>query len=114
MLVPAIRKSIPGNLRRIAAYITHKNKTRTKFLRYYCETDLLSTSLPSVTACRIYSNEPDSEPHFTLPALVDGASTFAPSPLTPLKLLYLSLLRITPYIDKEFDITEVLNGAKYV
>ncbi|CAL1688792.1 unnamed protein product [Lasius platythorax] len=45
--------------------------------------------------------------------LVDGAPAHIPSLLTPLKLLYLSVFRITPHIDKEFDVAEFLKGARY-
>lgn len=109
MLIPAIRRSVPCNLRRIAACVIYRNKSRTKIPRYCNESYLLSTSLPNFASCRIYSTESD----ISLPMLVDMAPTHIPSLLTPLKLLYLSALRIVPHIDKEFDITEFLKGARY-
>lgn len=110
MLIPAIRRNVPCNLRRFTACVTYRNKTRTKVPPGYCnESDLLSTSLPNFASCRIYSTESE----ISLPMLVDQAPAHVPSLLTPLKLLYLSTLRIAPYIDKEFDITEFLKGAKY-
>lgn len=114
MLVPAIRKSVPYNLRRIVTCVAYKNKIRTRMIRYRSEQNLLSTSLPNFSSCRIYSTEPDSEPQITLPMLVDGAPMYIPSLITPLKLVYFSLFKINPYIDKEFDIVEVLRGARYV
>ncbi|KAM0735614.1 m-AAA protease-interacting protein 1, mitochondrial [Formica fusca] len=109
MLIPAIRKSVPCNLRRIIACVTYRNKTKTKIPRYYNESNLLSTSLPNFASCRIYSTESE----VFLPMLVDGAPTHIPSLLTPLKLLYLSAFRITPHIDEEFNVDEFLKGAKY-
>ncbi|XP_020289930.1 uncharacterized protein LOC109857727 isoform X2 [Pseudomyrmex gracilis] len=82
-------------------------------MRYRSEQNLLSTSLPNFSACRIYSTEPDSESQVTLPMLVDGAPMYIPSLITPLKLVYFSLFKISPYIDKEFDVVEVLRGARY-
>lgn len=116
MLVPAIRKSVPWNLRRITACVAYRNKTRPKILkipRYCDESTLLSASPPNFASCRIYSTESNSQ-RISLPMLVDGAPTQIPSLLTPLKLLYLSIFRITPYIDKEFDVAEFLKGARYV
>ena len=114
MLVRAIKNSVPCNLRRIAACTAYRNKTKTKFACYCKESDLLSTSFPNYAGCRIYSTEPDSESHSTLPMLVDGAPQYLPSLLAPLKLFYLSVYRITPHIDKEFDVVEFLKGARYV
>lgn len=115
MLVPVIRKSVPYNLRRIVACVTYGDKMRTRIARYCnVESDLLSTSLPNLAACRIYSTESESHPQISLPMLMDGAPVFVPSLLTPLKLLYLSLFKIIPHIDKDFDVAEFLKGAKYV
>ncbi|KAL6438086.1 hypothetical protein ACFW04_004375 [Cataglyphis niger] len=109
MLISTIRKSVPCNLRRIAACVTYRNKTRTKIPRYCNESNLLSTSLPNFASCRIYSTESE----VSLPMLVEGAPVHIPSLLTPLKLLYLSIFRITPYIDEEFNVDEFLKGAKH-
>lgn len=114
MLISAIKKSVPCNLGRIAACTAYRNKTKIKFACYCKESDLLSTFSPYYAGCRIYSTESDSESHVTLPMLVDGAPQQIPSLLTPLKLFYLSVYRITPYIDKEFDVVEFLKGARYV
>ena len=114
MLVPAIRKSVPCNLRRITACVAYRNRTRTKIPRYCNELHILPTSLPNVASHRIYSTEPDPQTQVSLPMLVDGAHPHVPSLLTPLKLLYLSVFRITPHIDKDFDVAEFLKGARYV
>lgn len=87
---------------------------KTKFACYCKESNLLSTSFPNYVGCRIYSTGSDSQSHVTLPMLVDGAPQHTPSLLTPLKLFYLSVYRITPHIDKEFDAFEFLKGARYV
>lgn len=113
MLVPAIRKGVPWNLRRITACVNYRNKTRTKIPRYCHESTLLSASLPNFASCRIYSTESDSQPRIFLPMLVDGAPTHIPTFLTPLKLLYFSTFKIIPHIDKEFDVVEFLKGARY-
>ncbi|XP_012522763.1 uncharacterized protein LOC105828795 [Monomorium pharaonis] len=112
MLMPTIRKSMPCNVRRIAACIAYRNKTRTRITRQYNELNLLSTSLPNVAACRTYSNETDSKPSVSLPMLVNDAEVFKPSLLIPFRLFFLSF-RTIPHIDKEFDIAQILNGAKY-
>lgn len=113
MLVSVIR-SIPYNLRRVATCVISRNKTEIKVARYCDESNLLSTSFPHLTACRIYSTERDSEPRITLPTLVEDARIQLPSFITPLKVLYLSTFKITPHIDNGFDVTEVVQGAKYV
>ncbi|XP_011158660.1 uncharacterized protein LOC105195111 isoform X1 [Solenopsis invicta] len=112
MLVPAIRRSVPCNLRRVAACVIYRNKTRTRIVRRCDESNFLFTSLPNVVACRTYNTESDSESHASLPMLVTGADVFTPSLLTPFRLFFLSF-RTIPYIDKEFLISETLNGAKY-
>jgi len=113
MLVPAIKKSVPCNLRRVTACIAYRNKTTNLLSACYCkESDLLTISLPNYAGYRIYSTESDS--HVTLPMLVDGAPQYAPSLLTPLKFFYLSVYRIIPHIDEEFNAFEFLKGARYV
>ncbi|XP_014476753.1 PREDICTED: uncharacterized protein C2orf47, mitochondrial-like [Dinoponera quadriceps] len=112
MLVSIIRRSVPYNLRRVAACVISRNKTKTKVARYNNESNLLSTSLPHLAACRIYSTKRDSESRVTLPTLVEAAPMAIPSFITPLKLIYLSAFKITPYIDKEFNAAEFLQGAK--
>ncbi|XP_072756310.1 m-AAA protease-interacting protein 1, mitochondrial [Anoplolepis gracilipes] len=109
MLASAIKKGLPCSLRRISACVTYRNKPRTKISRYCNESNLLSTSLPNFAFCRPYNTESD----VSLPMLVDGAPSHVPSILTPLKLLYLSVFKITPHIDKEFDVAEFMKGAKY-
>ncbi|XP_024890561.1 uncharacterized protein LOC112466609 [Temnothorax curvispinosus] len=112
MLVPA--RSVPCNLRRIAACVTYRNKMRTKIARQGDGSNLLSASCssPSIAACRVYSTESDSEPRVSLPALVDGAEMFNPSLILPFRFFFLSFFQI-PRIDKEFLLSETLNGTKY-
>lgn len=114
MLVSIIRRSISYNLQRIAVCVISKNKAKTKVARYGNESNLLCTSLSHLSACRVYSTERNSQSRITLPSLVEGASIKVPSFITPLKLFYLSTFKITPYIDKEFNATEILQGAKHV
>ncbi|XP_012062273.1 PREDICTED: uncharacterized protein LOC105625253 [Atta cephalotes] len=112
MLIPMIRKSVPRvcNLRRIIACVTYKNKMRTKIVRQYNETNLLSSSTPNVVTCRIYSTE--SEPRVSLPMLVTNVAPFKPSFLIPFRLFFFSFKTI-PQIDKEFSISETVKGIKY-
>ncbi|XP_011144261.1 uncharacterized protein LOC105186022 [Harpegnathos saltator] len=112
MLISVIRRCAPYNLRVVASVIS-RNKTKTKVARYDNELNLLYTSLPHLAAYRIYSTKRDSQSRVTLPTLVEGTPVSIPSFITPLKLLYLSIFKITPYIDKDFNIAEVLQGAQY-
>ncbi|XP_018376473.1 PREDICTED: uncharacterized protein LOC108769784 [Trachymyrmex cornetzi] len=112
MLIPTIRKSVPCNLRRIVACVTYRNKMRTKIARQYNETNLLSSSIPNVATCRIYSTESDSEPRVSLPMLVTNVEPFKPSFLIPFRLFFFSFQTI-PQIDKEFSISETLQGIRY-
>lgn len=112
MLVSVIRRSIAYNLRRVAVCVISRKKAK---IACYCnESNLLSTSIPLFAAGRIYSTERDSQQHVTLPKLVQEAPVQIPSLITPLKLLYLSVFKIAPYIDKEFNAADVLEGAKHV
>lgn len=114
MLVLAIRSGVLCSLRRIAAYVTCGNKMRVKIARRCNETNLLSTSHPNVAACccRLYSTESDSEARVSLPMLVADANVFMPSLLTPFRLFFLSFHTI-PHIDKEFLVSDTLDGAQY-
>lgn len=112
MLIPAIRKSVPCNLRRIAAYVIYRNKMRTKIAWQCYESDLF-VSFPNVATCRNYSTESNSGPRVSLPMLVDNAKVFMPSFLMPFRLFFLSNMTISR-IDKEFTMSETSEGIKYV
>ncbi|XP_018405557.1 PREDICTED: uncharacterized protein C2orf47 homolog, mitochondrial-like [Cyphomyrmex costatus] len=112
MLISTIRKSVPCNLRRIVACVSYRNKIRMKVARQCNETNLLFCSTPNVATCRIYSTEADSEPRFSLPMLVTNVEPFKPNFFIPFRLLFLSF-RTIPQIDKEFSISETVQGIKY-
>ncbi|KAL6259159.1 hypothetical protein P5V15_009080 [Pogonomyrmex californicus] len=110
MLVPAIRRSTSCSLRRIAACITYRDKTRSKLAQSCNESNLLSASLQSFAARRIYCT--DSENDFNLPTLVDGVKVFLPSLTDTFHMLYLTFMKV-PSIDKEFLLSETLEGIKH-
>jgi len=112
MLAPTFRKIVPYNLRRMVACVT-RNRIRTNITQYNNESDLLSTMVP-VTACRMYCTESNPQPRITLPMLVDGTSQIAPSFFVPFKLFYLSVFKIVPHVDKDFNVPEFIKGAAYV
>lgn len=112
MLAPVIRRRVPYSLRQIAASVIYRNRMPTRVARQCSGANMLSPS-PSIAAWRIYSTSPDPEPQVSLPMLVADAEVFVPSFRTPFRVFFFTFKTI-PYIDKEFSIAEVVDGAKYV